>query len=195
MGRDKAALPFGDESLLSRVARIVAGVVDEVWIVAREGQTLPEIPGGYQVARDPREGLGPLAGLVTGLAAMKSERAFLTSCDVPLLRPAYVHGLLALSRGHPAAVPVVDGRHMVTSAVYARELLPRARQLLERRRLRPLFLIQSVAARLVHEPELRACDPELLSLRDCNTPEAYREALRTAGLHCSERARSWRNPA
>ncbi len=47
MGRDKAALPFGDESLLERVIRIVRPKVDELWLVAREGQALPapaEIP-------------------------------------------------------------------------------------------------------------------------------------------------------
>jgi molybdopterin-guanine dinucleotide biosynthesis protein A len=195
MGRDKAALPFGGDSLLSRVVGIVARVVDEVWIVAREGQTLPEIPSGCRVARDPREGLGPLAGLAAGLAAMKSERAFLTSCDVPLLQPAYLHRLFALSHGHPAAVPRVDGRYMVTSAIYARELLPMARQLLEQRRLRPLFLIQAVDTRVVEESELRDCDPELLSLFNCNTPDAYREAVRIAGLHSSEHTRPGRTVA
>lgn len=182
MGRDKAALPFGRGNLLSRVADTVSGVVDEVWVVAREGQRLPEIPSGCRVTRDPREGMGPLAGLAAGLAAMESERAFLTSCDVPLLREDYVEELFALSRGYRAAVPRIGGHTMVTSAIYARELLPLARQLLEQRRLRPLFLLQAVDARIVDEAELRTCDPELLSLRDCNTPESYAEALRLAGL-------------
>jgi molybdopterin-guanine dinucleotide biosynthesis protein A len=147
MSRDKASLPFGDETMLERIVGVVSRVVDEVWVVAREGQA---VAGDFRIARDPAEGLGPLAGLVTGLAAMAAERAFLTTCDVPLLKPAYVARLLELSRGHPIAVPVVGGHTMVTSAVYSRA-------------------------------ELREVDAELDSLRDCNTPEAYRDALRAAG--------------
>ena len=40
MGRDKASLPFGDETLLDRIVRIVTPCVDEVRLVAREGQVL-----------------------------------------------------------------------------------------------------------------------------------------------------------
>lgn len=179
MGRDKAALPFGSETLLARTVRTVRGVVDEVLVVARAGQ---DVPGGFEVVRDPAEGLGPLAGLAAGLAAMSAERAFLTSCDAPLLRPALVRRLLDLSRGHAAAVPLVGGYHMTTAAVYAREALPVARRLIAEGRLRPLFLVQEVGARIVAEPELRDVDPGLESFRNCNTPEDYAAALAAAGL-------------
>ena len=183
MLRDKASLPFGDETMLERVVSVVSQVVDEVWVVAREGQT---VAGDFRIARDPEEGLGPLAGLVAGLGAMAAERAFVTTCDVPLLKPAYVARLLELSRGHPIAVPVVDDHTMVTSAVYSRTVLPVAEELLRQRRLRPLFLVEAFDARFVREAELREVDAELESLRDCNTPEAYRDALRSAG--CEARA-------
>lgn len=183
MGRDKASLPFGGQTMLQRVVGVVSQVVDEVWVVAREDQP---VVGDFQVARDPAEGLGPLAGLVAGLGAMAAERAFVTSCDVPLLKPAYVSRLLELSRGHPIAVPVVGEHTMVTSAVYSREVLPVAEDLLRKRRLRPLFLIEAFDARIVREAELREVDPELESLRDCNTPEAYRDALLAAGLRGDE---------
>jgi len=179
MGRDKWSLPFGPETLLARTVRIVGEVVDEVWVVAREEQ---EVPGGFRIARDSAEGLGPLAGLVAGLEAMRAERAFLTSCDVPLLKPAFVRRMLDLSRGHAAAVPLVDGHHMTTAAVYSRDVLPVARRLLRELRLRPLFLLEEVDARIVREDELRDVDPDLLSLRNCNTPEEYRAALADAGL-------------
>jgi molybdopterin-guanine dinucleotide biosynthesis protein A len=179
MGRDKWSLPFGDETLLERTVRCVREVVDEVWVVAREGQ---EIEGDYRIVRDPAEGLGPLAGLVAGLEVMTADRAFLTSCDVPFLDPEYVRRMLELGRGHPVAVPLLDGYHMSTSAVYGKEVLPVARRLLEEERLRPLFLIREVDALIVNEPELREMDPSLSSFRNCNTREAYEQALRDAEL-------------
>jgi molybdopterin-guanine dinucleotide biosynthesis protein A len=179
MERDKALLPFGDETMLERIVRTVSEVVDEVWVVAREDQALD---GDFRIARDSAEGLGPLAGLAAGLEAMQAERAFLTSCDVPLLRSAYVTRLLELSEGHPIAVPVIGKHTMVTSAVYSRDVLPVAKRLLEERKLRPRFLIDAFDTRRIVEAELKDVDPELESLIDCNTPEAYRDALRAAGL-------------
>ena len=180
MGRDKAALPFGDETMLERVVRIVRPVVDEVILVAREGQ---QVVGGFRdIVRDPAEGLGPLAGLAAGLAAMRSERAFLTSSDVPLLRPEYVTRLFELSDGRQAAVPHIGGYYMTTSAVYARSVLPVAERLLAQRRLRPFFLVEEVDARLVTADDLRDADPNLLSFRNCNEPGDYEAALRDAGF-------------
>jgi molybdopterin-guanine dinucleotide biosynthesis protein A len=183
MGVDKAALPFGSESLLQRVVRLVSPEVDEVWLVAREGQQLPALAGApLPVARDPAEGLGPLAGVVAGLRAMRSERAFVISCDSPLLEPRLVRHLLDLSRGHRAAMPRVAGYWVPTTAVYAKSILPEAEALLARGELRPRMLVEAAGVRAVSEDELRGVDAELASLRDCDTPEDYAALLARAGL-------------
>jgi molybdopterin-guanine dinucleotide biosynthesis protein A len=182
MGRDKASLPFGDETLLSHVVAVVSAVVDEVLVVPRQGQELPPLPDHCRIARDDAEGFGPLAGLAAGLEATACEQAFLTACDAPLLREAYVERLFELAHGHPAAVPFIDGHYMVTSAIYGKALAPIARELIRQERRRPLFLVEAVDTRIIQADELRACDPELDSLRNCNTPEEYQEALRFAGL-------------
>jgi molybdopterin-guanine dinucleotide biosynthesis protein A len=179
MGRDKAWLPFGNETLLERVMHTVASVVDEVVVVAREGQ---EVPGNYRVVHDPAEGLGPLAGLVAGLEAMAGDCAFLSACDAPFLRPALIERLFELGEGHAIAIPRIDGYLMTTCAVYGSEVLPVARRLVEERRLRPAFLTEALDTRIVEAGELRDADPDLESFRNCNTPEAYEAALRDAGL-------------
>ncbi|MEE2673293.1 MAG: molybdenum cofactor guanylyltransferase [Myxococcota bacterium] len=181
MGRDKAGLPFGDESLLERVVRIDRSKVDEVWLVAREGQVLPagaELP----VARDPAEGLGPLAGVIAGVRAMKAERGFVVSCDSPLLEADLISHLLELSRGHHAAIPFVDGHYVPTTAIYAKSILPAAVRLLDQGELRPRLLVKEAGVRVVREAELVTIDPELLSFRDCDTPEEYADLLRLADL-------------
>ncbi len=69
MGRPKLSLPFGDETMLGRVVRIVGEVVSPVVVVAAAGQELPALPRETLVARDEIEAQGPLAGLAAGLAA------------------------------------------------------------------------------------------------------------------------------
>jgi molybdopterin-guanine dinucleotide biosynthesis protein A len=179
MGRDKASLPFGGETLLARVLRLVHEVVPDVVLVAREGQ---ELPDGLDAVRDPAEGLGPLAGITAGLAAVSGERVFVAACDMPLLRPALVRRLLELAEGFDACAPVIGGIPVPTCAVYARATAERARQLVAEGRLSARGLLESVRTRWVGEQELRGVDPELASFLDCDTPEAYRAALAAAGL-------------
>ena len=71
---------------------------------------------------------------------------------------------------------------MVTSAVYTPAVLSTAKQLVAERRLRPRFLVDACHTRLIEAAELRDVDPELDSLRDCDTPEAYEDLLERAGL-------------
>ena len=181
MGRDKAWLPFGDETMLARVVHVVRGVVPEVVLVAREGQELPpalDLP----VVRDPAEGLGPLAGIAAGLGAVRAARAAVVACDVPFLRQELVRRLLDLAGAHGACVPVVDGFPVPTCAVYRREHGALARVLVAERRLHPRELLERLDTRYVEADELREADPDLASFIDCNTPERYASALRDAGL-------------
>ncbi len=179
MGRDKASLPFGDELLLLRVLRLVREVADDIVLVAREGQALP---AGLKAARDPAEGLGPLAGIAAGLGAIAGERAFVAACDMPLLRPALARRLIELSYGFDACVPVVDGFAVATCAVYAKTTAALARELVAARELRPKALLAAVRTRFVAGDELTGVDPELQSFLDCDTEAAYRATLRAAGL-------------
>jgi molybdopterin-guanine dinucleotide biosynthesis protein A len=180
MGCDKASLPFGGETLLARVVRTVSRVVDEVVLVAREGQVLPR---GFDAARDTAEGLGPLAGVAVGLRAVSFDYAFVTACDAPFLQPALIRRLLDLARGYDAAVPRVDGYTMTTAAVYARSVAPIAEALVAERRLELRSLLDRVRTRVVSADELVDVDPSLASFVNCNTPESYESALREGGVN------------
>jgi molybdopterin-guanine dinucleotide biosynthesis protein A len=182
MGRDKASLPFCGETLLARVVRTLASVVDEIVVVARRGQALPALPhaGRAQVSvvHDEVEGKGPLGGLLPGLRAATCEAAYASSCDVPFLSTAFVETVFASLGTADVAIPQAGGRLNPLAAVYRRSVLPHVEALLAADRLRPVFLLERVPHVLVPEDALRAADPELLSLSNVNTPEDYAAALR-----------------
>src|SRR5580692_4870637 len=92
MGVPKATLPFGPETMLQRVVRLLATVVSPIVAVAAREQVLPALPDGVIVTRDEREAKGPLEGLRAGLSALPKsvDIAYVTSCDVPLLVPGFV---------------------------------------------------------------------------------------------------------
>ena len=181
MGTSKALLPFGPETMLQRVVRLLGGVVDPIVVVAAADQELPHLPPGVIVTRDERQGRGPLEGLRAGLKALPLhvERAYVTSCDVPLLVPGFVTQMLELADGYDVAVMEIDGFTHPLSAVYGRATLPHIETLLEHDRLRPAFLFDAVKTRRVRPEEMTA-DPDLRTLRNLNTREDYERALREA---------------
>src|SRR6185436_21138576 len=63
MGVPKATLPFGNETMLQRVVRLLHTVVSPIIVVAARGQELPPLPEGVFVTRDERDQQGPLEGL------------------------------------------------------------------------------------------------------------------------------------
>ncbi|MGZ0170172.1 MAG: molybdenum cofactor guanylyltransferase [Planctomycetales bacterium] len=185
MGQPKFSLPFGEEVLLQRVCRILSEVVSPIVVVAAVDQELPDLPDSVRIARDEYDSLGPLAGIATGLDALRddADAAFVTSCDAPLLRPDFVKRLIELLGDHDVAAPT-DGQYdHVLAAVYRTTLADHARRLLAEDQRRPLFLLDESNSLRVHVDDLRNADPNLDSLRNMNTPEDYEDVLKLAGLH------------
>ncbi len=184
MGTSKAALPFGPETMLQRVVRLLGTVVTPIVAVAARDQMLPPLPEGLIVTRDEREQRGPLEGLRAGLKALPGnvDAAYVTSCDVPLLVPGFVTRMMELLNDHDIAVMEIDGFPHPLSAVYRRGVLPEVESLLAQDKLRPVFLFDAVKTRRVKPEEMSAVDPELRTLRNLNTPEDYQAALTDASL-------------
>ena len=182
MGASKALLPFGPETMLQRVVRLLGTVASPMVVVAAADQELPALPAGVIVTRDEREGRGPLEGLRAGLKALPDgvAAAYVTSCDVPLLVPGFVTRMFELAEGHDIAVMEIDGFPHPLSAVYQSAVLPQVEDLLAHDRLRPVFLFDAVRTRKVQPAEMTAVDPDLLTLRNLNTREDYLEALSLA---------------
>jgi molybdopterin-guanine dinucleotide biosynthesis protein A len=184
MGLPKWALPFGPETMLQRVVRLLAESVSPIVVVAAPQQILRDLPVDVRIVRDCREGRGPLEGLHAGLSALPEEcdAAFATGCDVPLLRPAFVRRMTELLGQHDVAVPVVHGRHHPLAAIYRRRVVGPIETLLAADRLRPVLLLDLVPARRVSAEELAEVDPELATLYNLNCPADYLTALARAGL-------------
>jgi molybdenum cofactor guanylyltransferase len=184
MGLAKATLPFGPELMLQRVVRLLGQVVSPIAVVAAPGQELPPLPAGVIVARDEREGRGPLEGLLAGLSALAPhcDAAYATSCDVPLLVPSFVREMTAKLGEHDIAVSVEGEFHHPLAAVYRTNITSVIAELLAANQLRPVFLFDRVATCRVPVSELTAVDPRLDTLKNLNRPEDYLAALAEAGF-------------
>jgi molybdopterin-guanine dinucleotide biosynthesis protein A len=183
MGQPKAWLRFGDELMLPRVVRLLSEAVAPIVVVAASGQDLPPLPSEAIIIRDSISGLGPLHGIVTGLAALpngsdRTDAAYVSSCDVPLLLPAFVRRMIDLLGASEACVPQVHGFLHPLAAVYRREVATVAQQLLNVGQSRLTDLVTSLRTRVVTAAELADVDPGLQSLQNVNAPEEYAAAVR-----------------
>jgi molybdopterin-guanine dinucleotide biosynthesis protein A len=183
MGRPKAWLPFGHELMLPRVVRLLREAVEPVVVVAAPGQDVPPLPPGVDIVRDEQQGRGPLQGLAAGLTALRdrADAAYLSSCDVPFLRPAFVRRLVELLGDSAICVPRHGGYHHPLAAVYRLDVADIVTRLLAEDRLRPFYLFEEAPTRVVEASELADVDPSFQTLRNLNTPEEYQAALRELG--------------
>ena len=147
MGRPKAALEWHGSTLLHRTTALLARTVGgPVLVVAAPGQDLPELPPRVEVVADPVEGLGPMRGLATGLAALveRSPAAFVCSTDLPFLHPALIRRVL---RGFAdpevdVVLPVARGYRQPLAAGYRTALAGLVEKLLAEGDLRPGMLFR-----------------------------------------------------
>lgn len=189
MGYPKADLPFGDQTLLSRVVEIVSTECSSVVVVAAAGQRLPKLPPHVIVAHDRRDARGPLEGIAAGMSALATgvenpvDAVYVTSCDVPELRGEFIRYMVEqLGSDDDAAVPRCERFHHPLAAVYRMGVLPVIQRLLANELLQAAYLFDHVRTHEVALDAIRDSDPDLRSLENLNTPELYLAALERCGL-------------
>jgi molybdopterin-guanine dinucleotide biosynthesis protein A len=190
MGRPKAALRFGDSTILERIIAELRGSFDDILILVAPSQSepfpiedLPRATGELvHVLRDLVAYEGAAVALARGLAAVRHEIAFVCSCDLPLLRVEVARALCEMIDGYDAVVPEIGGQPQPLCAVYRRgvEGLIRARIAAGERRL--TRIVGDLNAYHPGEAQVRRVDPELGSFMNVNSPEDYARALAMHGL-------------
>ena len=172
MGRDKARLELGGVPCAERVARALAEVCGDVWLV---GGDPPESAPG-RPARDPDGPRCALRGLVAALAASQAEYVLVCATDQPLVTPAFL-GALADAPPADAVVPRdPSGAHPLCARYRRATVLGPARGRLSGDALSVRGLLDAVDTSWFEGASLRAADPNGVALLNVNTPEEFAEA-------------------
>jgi len=184
MGRDKALLSLGSESMLQRVVRIVSAAVptERIVVVAAREQQLPALPKEVIIARDRQVDCGPAAGLARGLETLagKADAVFVTGCDTPLVRPEVINHLFTHLQKFEAVVD--EERSYPLTAVYRADIQAKIKQYLQGENHSLQGLLAKLEVYSINSEAIRAVDPDLESLQNINTPQQYHEvAERFAG--------------
>ncbi len=171
MGRDKALLEMGGQTLLARVMALAMQVAEPVRISGSR-----ERYGRYgSVVEDIYPGCGPLAGIQASLRSSASELNLVLPVDVPLLSAEFLRWLL--QQAHTATewivVPEIAGGLQPLCAVYRSQVSQAAEAALKAGRYKIGELFREVPTRVLTEDVIRreGFSPELF--RNVNTMEEF----------------------
>ncbi len=168
MGEEKARMVLAGQPLVAHVVKALSQVVSEIWLVGGPEDVAGEL--GVRHAPDLLTGAGPLAGIYSGLMATGSD-ALIVACDLPLLQPGLLHGILTCSEGADVVVPVHRGFYEPLTAFYRQTCIPAAATALAAgaRKIVDLYSVSRV--REIPESCWRRWDPAGLSFLNVNSPE------------------------
>ena len=174
MGRDKAALPFGEETMLSRLVRIYRPWFDVTAVSVNQAGRF-DTAGAMEVV-DRHPGDGPLAGLEAALLDTGADVLFLTATDLPLGDPGLARYLMeargerdiCLIRGEKGPEPLF--------AVYTSACLNAVQACLQEGRRTMFGMIERLNTLELPEREIPGFDVRRI-LTNVNDPGEYARVL------------------
>lgn len=185
MGTDKRSLRVGGQSMLSRVVGVASLVCRETMVVvARDEKRIVDVVLGDRVAvvRDSIPNIGPLGGLITAFESTDSTWIVVLAADMPFVQPDAIRLLWAFRRARGAVAFSGPRGFEPLLALYHRDCLAVARDLLMERRASPRTVLERVETVAVPFETLRGVDPQLHSVVNVNTPHEYTIVLQEEAL-------------
>lgn len=166
MGRDKALIHWGNETLLERAVRFwqTSGRVDRILVAEGTPGRLSPLPAGAEPVADRVPGQGPMGGLLAGFEISGAELLYVSAVDMPNLTaeailPPPEHDVSVYCRG---------GRPEPLFGVYRRSVVPTAQDLLERGDGKMSHLLEAVRTDYYYTPPcLEGVLQNLNSQADC----------------------------
>ncbi len=170
MGSDKALLRIDGVSFLERIRETLHGVIGRVVISAREesGYSVPGTP----IIGDVFKNCGPLGGIHAALSAIPTARAFVVSCDLPLVTPEACRRILTTDAPDDIVIARVGTRLQPLFGLYHKKILPELERALRQGRYSVLDFLNTVDVTVVD------LGPSA-GLVNVNTPGDY-EGIRSA---------------
>ncbi|MBI1921312.1 MAG: formate dehydrogenase accessory sulfurtransferase FdhD [Geobacter sp.] len=182
MGSNKALLPYQGGRFIEAIYRKMSGLFEEVILVTNSPDQYGFLP--CRKVTDLVPGMGPLAGIHSGLCHSSNPRIFVTACDMPYLHDGLVRHLASGARDCDVILPESDRGVEPLHAVYGKGALEAIEEALHGGKRRIVSFFPQVRVQDVPPEEVARFDPAFQSFRNINTPEEYfrfREGDREAG--------------
>ncbi|MDQ7850793.1 MAG: molybdenum cofactor guanylyltransferase [Armatimonadota bacterium] len=155
--------------LLAWTAALLGSVAEDVVVVTRDEVGLR---GRWHYLRDEIPGRGPMCGLLTGLRAIRHQRALVLAVDMPLVTVDFLKYLAKAGAEADITLPRWERIEPLVGS-YARSCIPPLAASLEQGRDSLADFVQSttLTVRFVGEEEVRRFDDPRRLFFNINVPE------------------------
>jgi molybdopterin-guanine dinucleotide biosynthesis protein A len=179
MKYNKAFAKIGGRSSLRIIMDKFSTVFAETIIISND----PELYQGMadRIETDVFPGLGPVAGVHSGLYHASYEKVFVLGCDMPFIDMSLVKYMLEQLDNHQAVVPELSGFLQPLAAVYSRLCLPVFTRCLQEDKLKLVRVFEELDALILKENELARFGKVEEIFFNVNDASALQKAQEIAG--------------
>jgi molybdopterin-guanine dinucleotide biosynthesis protein A len=135
MGVNKAFLSFGNTTVIESIVAMMRRSFPEVLLSTNTPEEYRHL--GLSIIPDHLDHAGPLAGIHAGLSAATTEKIFVISCDMPLMTSDIIDFIVRYPTTKPITVARADGFVQQLCGVYSKSVLPKAEEIILRRKTSP----------------------------------------------------------
>lgn len=169
-GRDKGLIEVGGRALVDYAIAVLRQLTPRILISANRHRADYASRGWPVLADALVDYPGPLAGILTALEQLETERLLVMPCDAPLASPALLDRLVAAqdSQGGTACLARDSERLQPTFCLLKREVAPSLRRFLDAGERKTQIWLQSLA------PVIVDCSDHPDWFANVNTPEDLR---------------------
>jgi len=151
MGKDKATVLFRGKLLWEVQLDLLRKLEPEEILVSARTDP-PWRPEDVQLVTDDPPSRGPLSGLATSLAKMRSTHLLALAIDMPFMSESYLQYLCRQLGPRVGVIPKIDNRAEPLAAIYPREAAGDVRAALSGTD----YSLQTLTSRLVETGKLRS---------------------------------------
>jgi molybdenum cofactor guanylyltransferase len=185
MGTDKAMLALNSDALplIVQTRDRARDVAAEVFVVASNRPAYERF--GMQVVPDDFPAGGTLGAIATAVRHARHEHCLVLACDLPFLNLQFLRWMMRQPRDYDVLIPKTRGESRqggglifhTLHAIYSKRCLSPMMAQLETGRRQIIGFFDKVNVCPIEEAQIRRYDPELRTLFNANTPDAFAQAI------------------
>ena len=167
LGQDKAFLEVNGQPLIERIISKLAGLSDEVIVVANDVDKYEHLEA--LVIGDVYPGKAALGGMFSGLRASTGSHSLVVACDMPFLNMSLLRYMVGLAEQCDVVIPRIGEHVEALHAIYSQSCLPLFERQLLAGDLKITAFFPHVRVRYVDQDEVDIFDPDHLSFFNINS--------------------------
>lgn len=151
-GSNKALASFQSIPLIQHVSMVMAGLFSKRLLITNTPDAYAFLK--WPMEKDIYENSGPLGGIHAALHTIKTSKAFIVGCDMPLLNPVLIAHLCSLSGNSDVTIPWLDNGPEPLYGVYNRQCLDKIEENLQKKVFKITKVLSSLRLRKIGQDEI-----------------------------------------